>query len=63
MHIDYLCANITHREGDGGIESKIEETVDSQYMRVAFAANPILSGIECKSEFAGHEQGYLERNR
>jgi hypothetical protein len=46
-----------------GIESKIEETTDSQYLRVAFAANFFLSGIECKREFARHQQGCLDGNR
>jgi hypothetical protein len=46
-----------------GIESKIEETTDSQYLRVAFAANLFLSGIECRREFARRQQGCPDGNR
>jgi hypothetical protein len=46
-----------------GIESKIEETTDSQYLRVAFTANIFLSGIECKREFVRHQQGRLDENK
>jgi hypothetical protein len=47
----------------GGIESRVEEVTDSQYLRVAFAVNLFLSGIECKREFARHQQGCLDGNR
>jgi hypothetical protein len=44
------------------IESKIQETTDSQYLRVAFDASLSLSRIECKREFARHQQVRLDGN-
>jgi hypothetical protein len=45
-----------------GIESKIEETTDSHYLHVLFAASLSLSGIERKREFARHQQLCLDGN-
>jgi hypothetical protein len=47
----------------GGIESRVEETTDSQCLRVALAANLFLSGIERKREFVRHQQGCFDGNR